>query len=70
VKSRAETSLNFERKIIKKRKAKRTKSTIHIDILINRAINDAEELKTQALTDLIVKIIVDITLEELYAKEG
>ncbi|MFP5079523.1 hypothetical protein [Pedobacter sp. JCM 36344] len=52
---------------MKKRKAKRIKSTSVIDLQLDQARSDHEELKTQALIDLIVKIIVDGTLRELYS---
>ncbi|MBC8984613.1 hypothetical protein H9X96_02360 [Pedobacter sp. N36a] len=54
---------------MKKRKAKRTKSVIDIDLQIGKIVSDSEKMKTEALLNLIAKIILDITLKEIYSKD-
>jgi hypothetical protein len=40
---------------MKKRKAKRTKGTIDIDLQISKAVSDSEKMKTEAVLNLIAK---------------
>ncbi|WP_316841297.1 hypothetical protein [Pedobacter gandavensis] len=54
---------------MKKRKAKRTKSTIDIDLQIGKVVSDSEKKKTEALLNLIAKIILDTTLREFYSND-
>lgn len=54
---------------MKKRKAKRTKSVIDIDLQISKAISNSEEMKKESFLNLIAKIILDATLKEFYSKD-
>jgi hypothetical protein len=50
---------------MKKRKAKRTNATIDIDLQISKAVSDSEKMKTEAVLNLIAKMITDMILREL-----
>jgi len=54
---------------MKKRKAKRTKSVTDIELQIGKAVSDSEKMKTEALLNLISKIIFDAILREVYSKD-
>lgn len=54
---------------MKKRKAKRTKSVTDIEFQIGKAVSDSEKMKTEALLNLIAKIIFDKILRELDSKD-
>lgn len=61
-------STRFKEKM-KKRKAKRTKSVIDIDLQISKAISNSEEMKKESFLNLIAKIILDANLKEFYSKD-
>lgn len=54
---------------MKKRRAKRIQSAIDIDLQIGKVVSDSEKLKTEALLNLIAKIIFDTTLREFYSND-
>lgn len=54
---------------MKKRRAKRIQSAIDIDLQVGKVVSDSEKLKTEALLNLITKIIFDRTLKEFYSND-
>jgi len=50
---------------MKKRKAKRIESTVDIKHQIDKLVGDSEKMKTEAVLNLIAKMITDMILREL-----
>ncbi|KIO76827.1 hypothetical protein TH53_12990 [Pedobacter lusitanus] len=50
---------------MKKRKAKRIESTVDIELEIDKLVSNSEKMKSEAVLNLIAKMITDMILREL-----